>query len=91
MKYAQILVSDSCSVENQPPKRNISTATNNNNSTVCNPTTNLGSLNQAIVDIESVLYKNCVELNQHEAKLVALLERSEAMERNVKCCLLSFL
>ncbi|CAH8870703.1 unnamed protein product [Trichobilharzia szidati] len=56
----------------------------NSNRVILNPTNNLACLSQAIVDIEHVLYKNCIELNQHEEKLVALLERSEAMEKNAK-------
>ncbi|KAK4475725.1 hypothetical protein MN116_000988 [Schistosoma mekongi] len=66
-----------------------STSTSNTTSTtekVIKPTTpgnNLNYLNETIVDIENVLYKNCIELNQHEAKLITMLERSEAMEKNI--------
>ncbi|VDQ01833.1 unnamed protein product [Trichobilharzia regenti] len=58
------------------------TASINSNRVILNPTNNLAGLSEAIVDIEHVLYKNCIELNQHEEKLVALLERSEAMEKS---------
>ncbi|CAH8591002.1 unnamed protein product [Schistosoma turkestanicum] len=48
------------------------------------PGDNFSCLNQTIIDIENILYKNCIELNQHEAKLITLLERSEAMEKNAR-------
>nr|CAH8871564.1 unnamed protein product [Trichobilharzia regenti] len=60
------------------------TASINSNRVILNPTNNLAGLSEAIVDIEHVLYKNCIELNQHEEKLVALLERSEAMEKSAR-------
>ncbi|VDP37674.1 unnamed protein product, partial [Schistosoma margrebowiei] len=55
------------------------TATTSTNAT---PGNNFSCLNQTIIDIENILYKNCIELSQHETKLITLLERSEAMEKN---------
>ncbi|VDP38138.1 unnamed protein product [Schistosoma mattheei] len=57
------------------------TATTSTNAT---PGNNFSCLNQTIIDIENILYKNCIELSQHETKLITLLERSEAMEKNFK-------
>ncbi|CAH8617778.1 unnamed protein product [Schistosoma intercalatum] len=57
------------------------TATTSTNATTGN---NFSCLNQTIIDIENILYKNCIELSQHETKLITLLERSEAMEKNAK-------
>ncbi|CAH8655611.1 unnamed protein product [Schistosoma rodhaini] len=60
------------------------TATTSTNAKAATPGNNFSYLNQAIIDIENILYKNCIELNQHETKLITLLERSEAMEKNAK-------
>ncbi|CAL8085595.1 unnamed protein product [Calicophoron daubneyi] len=45
---------------------------------------NLEMVRETIADVERILVSNCIDLQQNEAKLCELLERSEAMEAGAR-------